>query len=151
MKVWFLPLVFLLIGAIGGYAFASSTPFKGVGLPGSFPPNSQVGSKNTVVKGITANVDGTMVEVKGDRITLGSENDKLIFTVPNETSIMRIKLPPPINPLEGTASGQPATPPNVQPEKIGLGDIKVGERVSGILSQSDKGYEAINLTVVEIK
>ncbi len=140
-------------GLAGGYFLGAGTSPKAVkrSRPAAalMPKQSAEGGStfyNQVIKAISQSAEGNVAEINGNSVTLTDKGDSLTFTAVSGAKVTRITMPKAVSPSETTASAQTAPPPPTT-EDIALNQVKVGDRVSALLSVTADGLQAYSLTV----
>lgn len=139
-------------GMIGGYFLGSGSgakatkPNPAVALTPKQSPEGGSTFYNQVIKAISQSAEGEVADVNGDSVTLKDKGDSLTFTVVSGAKVTRITMPKAVTPAESTNSAQTAPKPPTT-EDIALNQVKVGDRVSALLSVTAEGLKAYSLTV----
>lgn len=145
--------LFLVIGLVGGYFLGAGASPKAVkdaspavALTPKQSPEGGATFYNQVIKAISQSAEGEVADVNGDSVTLKDKGDSLTFTVVSGAKVTRITMPKAVAPAEATNSAQTAPKPPTS-EDIALNQVKVGDRVSALLSVTADGLKAYSLTV----
>lgn len=138
-------VIFFLLGASGGYFLGRSGQTPSLLVKAT--PQGGAAFYNRVVKAISETVEGEIKEIAGEQVVLQDGDDTLSFKVPATARINLIRLPPAPKPEEATKSGTETPRPPVN-EEISFGELKVGQRLTAMLSATPEGLIAYSLTVL---
>lgn len=99
---------------------------------------------NRVVKAISLSAEGEVSNLTGESLTLRDNGEELTFKMVKEVRIFKVRFPPPPSVNEATPAANQQLP---GPEEAALDDLKIGSRVSAMLSVTPEGLQAYSLTI----